>query len=84
MPPDWDPKSPSLLPTIVCYADILGFRGMTEPAHELGEDDLPPPNSGPAAVSELGQRKADVFRVKRNDRVVRESWRAERARTSDA
>ena len=38
MPPDWDPKAPSLLPTIVCYADILGFRGMTERAHELGEE----------------------------------------------
>ena len=38
MPPDWDPKSPALLPTIICYADILGFRGMTEHAHELGEE----------------------------------------------
>ena len=34
----WDPKSPSLLPTIICYADILGFRELTELAHELGEE----------------------------------------------
>ena len=34
----WDPKSPSLLPTIVCYADILGFRDMTERAFKLGEE----------------------------------------------
>ena len=33
----WDPKSPSLLPTIVCYADILGFREMTERAFKSGE-----------------------------------------------
>ena len=38
MSPDWNPKSPSLLPTIVCYADVLGFRGMTERAHESGEE----------------------------------------------
>ena len=38
MRPSWDPKSPSLLPTIVCYADILGFRALTECAHELGEE----------------------------------------------
>ena len=28
----WDPKTPSLLPAIICYADILGFRNMTEDA----------------------------------------------------
>ena len=33
----WDPKSPSLLPALVCYADILGFRSMTEDALESGE-----------------------------------------------
>ena len=25
MSTSWDPKSPSLLPAIVCHADILGF-----------------------------------------------------------
>ena len=34
MSTDWDPKSPSLLPAMVCYADILGFRDMTERALE--------------------------------------------------
>ena len=34
----WDPKSPSLLPAMVCYADILGFRDMTERALESGEE----------------------------------------------
>ncbi len=34
----WDPESPSLLLTIVCYADILGFRAMTEDALESGEE----------------------------------------------
>ena len=34
----WDPESPSLLPTIVCYADILGFRSRIEQALELGEE----------------------------------------------
>ena len=34
----WDPESPSLLPAIVCYADILGFRAMTELALESGEE----------------------------------------------
>lgn len=38
MRPRWDPKSPSLLPTMVCYADTLGFRALTERAHELGEE----------------------------------------------
>ena len=38
MRPSWDPKSPSLLPTIVCYADILGFRALTERAHEFGQE----------------------------------------------
>ncbi len=38
MRPSWDPKSPSLLPTIVCYADILGFQALTERAHTLGEE----------------------------------------------
>ena len=34
----WDPKSPSLQLTIVCYADILGFRAMTECALESGKE----------------------------------------------
>lgn len=25
----WDPSAPSLLPAIVCYADVLGFRALT-------------------------------------------------------
>ena len=33
----WDPESPSLLLAIVCYADILGFRGMTDRALKSGE-----------------------------------------------
>ncbi len=37
MRPSWDPNSPSLVPTIVCYADILGFRAMTVRAHKLGK-----------------------------------------------
>lgn len=37
---NWDPKSPSLLPTIVCYADILGFRAMTVKAIKSGEDEV--------------------------------------------
>ena len=38
MPTSWDPKSPRLLPAIVCYADILGFRAMTETALRLGKE----------------------------------------------
>ena len=38
MRPSWDPKSPSLLPTIVCYADILGFSAMIERAHGFGKE----------------------------------------------
>ena len=34
----WDPESPSLRETILCYADILGFRARTERAFELGEE----------------------------------------------
>ena len=34
----WDPKSPSLRRTIVCYADILGFRDLTRSAFESGEE----------------------------------------------
>ena len=34
----WDPNSPRLLPTIVCYADILGFRDMTERAFKLNKE----------------------------------------------
>ena len=34
----WDPESPSLKPTIVCYADILGFRSMTERALKSGTE----------------------------------------------
>lgn len=33
----WEPNSPALLPTIVCYADILGFGAETLKAHKLGE-----------------------------------------------
>lgn len=32
-----DTESPSLLPAIVCYADILGFRALTEHAYETGK-----------------------------------------------
>ena len=32
----WNPESPELLPAIVCYADILGFREMTERAFIRG------------------------------------------------
>ena len=32
----WDSKSPSLRPAIVCYADILGFKAMTEHALKSG------------------------------------------------
>ena len=32
----WDPNSSTLLPTIICYADILGFREMTKHAFESG------------------------------------------------
>lgn len=35
---NWDPKTPSLLPTLICYADILGFREMTERAYDSGEE----------------------------------------------
>lgn len=35
----WDPGSPSLLPAIVCYADILGFRESSERALTSGEGD---------------------------------------------
>ena len=34
----WDPESPSLLPAIVCYADILGFRNLTERALNSGTE----------------------------------------------
>ena len=32
MLPRWDPDSPRMLPAIICYADILGYRGMAEEA----------------------------------------------------
>ena len=35
----WDPESPSLLPAIVCYADILGFRALIERAYESGKEE---------------------------------------------
>lgn len=35
----WDPKRPSLLPAIVCYSDILGFRNRTVEALESGKAD---------------------------------------------
>ncbi len=34
----WDPKSPSLCETILCYADVLGFRARTERAIDRGEE----------------------------------------------
>ena len=34
----WDPESPSLRETILCYADILGFRARTERAINTGEE----------------------------------------------
>lgn len=34
----WNAESPSLLPAIVCYADILGFRDMVEGAFRSGEE----------------------------------------------
>ena len=34
----WSPTSPSLLPTILCFADILGFRARTERAFESGDE----------------------------------------------
>ena len=34
----WYPESLSLRPTVLCYADILGFRALTENAHRLGEE----------------------------------------------
>ena len=33
----WNPESPSLLPAIICYADILGFREETGRALKSGE-----------------------------------------------
>ena len=35
----WDPKSPSIRPTIVCYADLLGFRAETQRAFRSGIGD---------------------------------------------
>ena len=34
----WDPNSPSLHLAFVCYADILGFRDMTERAFKEGRE----------------------------------------------
>ena len=34
---NWDSQSPSLLPALVCYADILGFSAMTEHAFKSGK-----------------------------------------------
>ena len=34
----WDKDSPSLLPTFVCYADILGFRRKMKSAFSSGEE----------------------------------------------
>ena len=34
----WDPQSPSLRPTIVCYADLLGFRAETQRAFQSGTE----------------------------------------------
>ena len=34
----WNPNSPTLVPAIICYADILGFRRMTETAFESGDE----------------------------------------------
>ncbi len=38
MTPTWNPEEPSLLQALVCYADILGFRAMTQRALESGEE----------------------------------------------
>ena len=38
MSTSWDPNSPLLVPAIVCYADILGFRDMTKHAFKLGKE----------------------------------------------
>ena len=35
----WDPQSPSLRPTIVCYADLLGFCAETQRAFRSGTGD---------------------------------------------
>ena len=35
----WDPGTPALLPAIVCFADILGFRAKTECALESGKEE---------------------------------------------
>ena len=37
MDKNWDPKSPSLRSTLVCHADILGFRARTESAIKSGK-----------------------------------------------
>lgn len=34
----WNPESPSLLPAIVCYGDILGFSALTKSAFASGEE----------------------------------------------
>ena len=34
----WDPESPTLRETIVCYADILGFKEMTKHAFRCGKE----------------------------------------------
>ena len=34
----WSPTSPTLLPTILCFADILGFRGRTDHAFKSGDE----------------------------------------------
>ena len=39
MSTSWDPNSPSLRLAFVCYADILGFRDMTERAFKLGNEE---------------------------------------------
>ena len=35
----WDPESPELRRAVVCYADILGFKGMTYGAFRSGQPD---------------------------------------------
>ena len=35
----WDPQAPSLSPSIVCYADILGFRHLIGRAFEAGKEE---------------------------------------------
>ena len=75
-----DPGASSLLPTIVCYAEVLGFRDMKERAFELGEERefLERTKRSLAAVYEhirdiakFGGEELPVFRLKVfNDNII--------------